>query len=262
MLKALTDDVTWIAETTDADDYLIHTSVYLVETDAGYLLIDTGSFSHQDPIKEQIDDATGGEGINGIFVFKGHTPHTANVREFKDQWPDAELIFPGAEPDVEGFPSPATGYSPPRGDVLILGREFALTDAPLLDIQHTVWLFDRESSIYFTADGFCSYAARGREDRISSEIGEGIQFDQIHDFYIDILPWTRYVDPQKITEALKGLLQTHEPTIIAPSHGSPIDEDDIPDYLSKFKESMEARNLQYSPPPYGDYGSNEGVVTE
>ena len=89
---SLTADVEWIHECYDLGGRHEHVSVYLIRTDLGNIVVDSGSFYHRDSIRERISEATGGEGIRALILSHSDFPHSANIGAFRRQWGDFEIV--------------------------------------------------------------------------------------------------------------------------------------------------------------------------
>ena len=241
---ALTDDVFWIAEAFPLPDGRYeHVSVYLVRTDDGFIVIDSGSFHHRDSIRDRITRATEGEGIRAMILSHSDYPHSGNIEDFRQLWGDFEIIASCGDAAIQGLP-----YATPStmgGSLDVLGRTFRFIDPPLADRSHTSWIYDTESRVMFAADGFGIYHGAGQTEWTSRDYEDGIPEDAIHDFHRDTIVWLRYVDPPVLSETLERMLEEHPTSWIAPIHGAPIAAEHQADYMDKLERSVTAISEGY-----------------
>lgn len=243
MITELTPDVTWIHECYPIDDGRhVHSSVYTIEHDGQHILVDTGDLPNQETMLSQIETATGG-GVDAMFISKSHMPHSANVIEFAERWPDVELVFPGGIPNVHGFPE-ITQW-PHHSTETLLGRTFSTTRGPLLDLPHTTWLYDHASGVFFTVDGFCYYHQAGDCAGLAGDVP--VRFRDVRDVTAAILYWLRYVDPDRVIDALDETLAAFDADWIAPCHGNPIPRDEIPAVTETVGEAIRDIAASYEP---------------
>lgn len=236
MITQLTQDIDWIHECHDVDGRHIHSSTYVIHAAEGDLLVDTGDLHYQDQVLLQIDQVTDGSGIDGLFVSKSHLPHAANVSAISDRWPEVEVVFPGGIHNVHGFP--AVTQWPHQGTNEWFGREFETTRGPLIDLDHTTWLFDRDARVFFTIDGCCSYHADHECDLLSNERSRPFELSDIQDFYRDILVWLQYSNPDKVLAGMDAVFKNKDIDYVAPGHGNPIYRDDLSSYMDILDEAI------------------------
>jgi len=236
MIQTLTDDVYWIHECLTVDNRHIHSSSYLIEHDDNYLMIDTGDHHHRDAIMSQIDDVVGDAGIDAVFVSKSHIPHSANVATFKERWSEMDIIFAGGIPEVHGFPE--ITHWPHHGTEHLNGRTLSTLQGPVIDVDHTTWLFDHASGVLFSVDAFCHFHEPDMCSALSGSFPDGIPLSNISDFNQEMMVWMKYVDPELLNEAIDEVFEEFDVEIIAPVHGNPIVSQDIDPYLERYKASI------------------------
>lgn len=246
----LTPDVQWINECYDLGEKHEHVSVYLIEHDDDYILIDSGSFHHREEITQRLAAATGGDGIDALVLSHSDYPHSANISSFQSRWDDVELIASSGAPATQGLPEARKceiGES-----MTIRGRTFSFIDPPLADRSHTTWIYDHESAVLFAADGFGNHHVPPECDSLSSEFEGGIDSEDIYTFHSETLVWLRYVDPDRLREVLESMLAEYDPSYVAPIHGNPIAADDLDTYLDRLIDSAERIAAEYE---IGDLGT-------
>jgi flavorubredoxin len=246
MTVELTPDVQWINECYAHNDHHEHVSVYLIESESGYILIDSGSFYHREAIATAIEAETKGEGLDALILSHSDYPHSGNVSNFRSEWGDVELIASSAAPEVQGL-STATQCEV-GGGMEILGRNFHFIDPPLADRSHTTWIYEADSKILFTADGMGSYHELGQCDAISSDLADGIDPVDIREFHEETLVWLRYVEPEKLRAAVESVLDQFEVSFIAPAHGTPITADDLEEYVDNLIDAAAMISAEYTVP--------------
>lgn len=128
----------------------------------------------------------------------------------------------------------------------VLGRKFSLIDPPLADRSHTSWIFDHKSGTLFTADGMGNYHTPEQCQRTYAGLEDGIRFEDIYGFHRDSLVWLRYVDPKKLGGKLRTILDQHQPSLLAPIHGNPIERNHLDEYMNKLIRSVEKISGNYT----------------
>jgi flavorubredoxin len=225
----VTQDVEWIHECYDLGERHEHVSVYLIRTDEGNIVVDSGSFYHRDSIHRRITEATQGEGIRALILSHSDYPHSANIGAFRREWGDFEIVASCGDPGIQGLP-----YARPSsiGETLeVLGRPFTFLDPPLADRSHTTWIYDRPSRVMFVADGFGNYHDPGQCHLLSPALPEEGRSEGIGDFHRETLTWLRYVDPDLMSRVLRRLFTEQPVSFVAPIHGNPIAAADLEHYL-------------------------------
>lgn len=246
----LTSDVQWINECYDLGENHEHVSVYLIEHDDKHILIDSGSFHHREEITRRLAAATDGEGIDALVLSHSDYPHSANISTFKSQWDDVELIASSGAPELQGLPEARKceiGES-----MTICDRTFSFIDPPLADRSHTTWIYDHASKVLFAADGFGNHHSPSECHLLSHEFEEGIDSEDIYTFHRETLVWLRYVDPDRLREALESMLSEYDPSYVAPIHGNPIAAENLDIYLTRLIDSAERIATEYN---IGDLGT-------
>ena len=250
MTRTITPDVHWLSICHPEDGHHEHVSVYLIETEAGNILVDSGSFHHEAELKATIDEATDGAGIDAIILSHSDYPHSANVSSFRSEWDDVELIASSGSPEIQGLSDARRCII---GDELnVLGRTFAFIDPPLADRSHTTWIYDTDSGVLFTADGFGNYHDPGACESLSTDFPNNIPSEQVYEFHRDNLVWLRYVDPVKLRTAIDEIFDAYVIAAVAPIHGNPICRADISDYLDRLYTAASRIASEYEVPTEGN----------
>jgi flavorubredoxin len=233
----LRDGIHWIAECSEVNEKHMHTAVYLLETPSGNILIDTGSHTHQAPLQQTIESVVGSDGVDAIVISHPDLPHSGNVSHFQEIWDGPEIVSSVATPPVVGLPDRTRATIGSETDVL--GRRITFADPPLADIVFSTWPFDHEANVLFSIDGFGTYHEPGECTRIIDTQSSLPTVDEIKEYHAETFRWLEFVDPEKITQALQQTFTSFEASYVAPTHGSPIVADQLPDYLDRLTDAVE-----------------------
>jgi flavorubredoxin len=254
MTVQLTDEVYWLNPATEVrDGKRVHNSSYLLtNSDGGNIIFDTGAYVDTDELTSEVDRLTDGEGVSAIFLTHQDLPHSANLFEFFEE--GTEIISTASKPNHQGLV--------PWGDGMrktALGKEMQIENRaiqtiapPILDRPNSAWAYDTESEVFITADGFGHYHKAGQTDLLSNEIEGGITVEDIQGYQQDNLTWMRFMDAEKLTAALRSLLEEHDPKWVAPIHGNPIARENFDRYLDRFEESVDNIYQEYKNPRTGN----------
>ena len=159
------------------------------------------------------------------------------MESLRDRYADLDVILSSSRPNIVGLQEVIK--SDIGGDMLIDDRRFSFLYPPLADIASSTWIFDHDSEVLFTADGFGSLLDDVGESELTyDETKENITAENIRRYHEDELIWLKYVDPDKIRHHVEEILREYDPSWLAPTHGHPIPSDDIEDYLDKLSEGM------------------------
>lgn len=246
MTIELTRDLRWINEFFPHDGRHEHVSVYLLENGGRPILIDSGSFYHRAAIRDRLEAATDGDGIDAIVLSHSDYPHAGNVDEFRAEWGDVELVASSGSPEIQGLADARRCTI--GGSLDVLGRRFSFIDPPLADRSHTTWIYDHESGALFTADGFGSYHEPGTCEYTAPDFDDGVSTDAIYEFHRNNLVWLRYVDPPKLRDALEAIFDEYAVSWVAPIHGHPIRGDDLDRHLDRLIDATGRIAAEYDVP--------------
>lgn len=250
MIRELTQGVYWIHPYIEHEDRYVHNSAYLIRNDGGNILIDTGSFLDREEARAEIRSTVGDDGVDVILLTHPDLPHTGNLWDYVEHLGASEVMSAAAVADAQGLLPWGEGL---RKIVIgkqmdIRGRRISATEALLADRFNSAWLYDHETGVYFTADGFGHYHFEGEHSLTSKELSDDIPSENIQTYHQNKLPWLRFVDPDPFTDALDDLLDRFDPRWIAPVHGNPIHADDREEYIRRFNSSVRAIVEEHSEP--------------
>jgi len=249
MINELIDGVHWLRHCHELEDGRhIHNSCYLVETDEGNVLIDTGAYTDTEKITNEITSVTDGEGVSSVVITHTDLPHAGSVRDFIDIW-DAELVSGTSEPTDFGFPE--WGHGLRRcvigTDMEIDGRTFHIVEPPLGDKNPlTTWIYDSETKVLFTADGYGNFHYSGECNLLFDELREGGSVENIKEMHRAKLPWIRYLDPELFRDALESHIAEYDPSYIASVHGNPIPGNEVATYVDRLVRAVDKCSSKYT----------------
>lgn len=233
MITELTDSTTWIHACHEVEpDVHVHSSVYLLEEDDRYFLVDTGDTFHREALLNDVDRVVGDGNLDTLFLSQSHLPHSANVGDLEDRYPGLDMLCPGGVPDLHGVRHDQVW--PAQGTAELNGRKFSTTPGPLMDVSHTTWLYDHGSGIFFTIDGFCTYHAPGECDALAADLEAWPHEKLIELFYRDMFRWIQFADHDALVAGVEAITEEFDFNYIAPSHGNPIGRAEIGAYLDSF----------------------------
>lgn len=245
MAVQLSSDIWWINQCYEEHGVHEHVSVYLIQEGDQYILIDSGSYYHEEQIETVIEEITNDDGLDALILSHSDYPHSGNIQTFMEKWGNIELVASSGAPEAQGLPSTATKCEI-GGSLEILGRQFSFFDPPLADRSHTTWIYDHGSNVLFTADGFGSHHVPSDCQEISETLDEGIDIKDIYTYHRDTLVWLRYVEPEKLETALRTILDEREIAYVAPVHGHPIAGDDIDRYMDRLMQAVQRITDEYT----------------
>lgn len=199
-----------------------HISPYVLEGPDGSVVVEAGSLEHQAEIVSRIEALVGEDGIDAAILSHYDLPHVANAREFHRRWEfDLYTSFSGtsANPETLGM-GPSTGCMHEETRE-ICGRTFTFPWPPLVDAAHTMWVYDHDAKAMFTGD-MGHYHDPDACRRVVDDPAKMVSVEEIRSYNEDALPFTKYLDPAKMGDALAELRERYDVEIWAPVHGNPI----------------------------------------
>ena len=230
-MTELIPNVHWLSECFELPDKHLHISVYLLENEDGYVLVDTGSHIYSDEIIAAVRSVIGDAPLETIVVSHADLPHSGNIEPLKEEWDDPEVVAASATPEVVGLPE--TRRCTFDEKMLVGGREFTFFDPPLADVVFTSWPYDHETGTLFTADGFGTYHEPSTCEELWTPTTPGLGRENLESYHETTFRWLEYVDPDLLIGALEEMLDNHDISLIAPSHGNPIRAEHVDEYFEQ-----------------------------
>lgn len=234
--------VFWIGSCYDMGRKHHHISVYLLEREGNYLLIDSGPVINQTALIDEITRVTNGAGIDALVLTHQDLPHTGNVRAFRDEWEfDLYASFTGSSfsPRTLGM---GDAIQCTAGEIIDFhGRDIEVTSPspPLSDAGHEISLYDVDSESFFVADGFGHYHGQADCTTVWHSASMHVSVEDIAEYHLDSLPWIRFVDSEAVAAKIKQLTDSYTIQCLAPVHGNPIvGMESVALYLRRFDEAM------------------------
>jgi flavorubredoxin len=237
MRRRLHEDVHWITNCFESSVEHLHLSLYLIENDDEYVLVDTGSHYFEEAVHEEIYEVTGEDFVDSIIISHPDLAHTGNFGNIIERSDDVNWYSASSAPELVGLAGATTVEM--GGSMEISGRTLEFAEGPLADLLHTIWVYDPESGTLFTADGFCTYHNDGQCRQTSAELEDGFDAAQVDRYTRETFKWLKYVEPETLRDALTTVLETYDVSYIAPIHGHPIASDDVDAYVDAFMASVE-----------------------
>ena len=232
----LSDDVLWLYKRFEIDGLLLHHSQYLVEADDGFVLIDAGE-GHEEEMNQVLNSGTGGDDLDTLLLTHSILPHTGNVESIREKWEDVVVVSAANVPELAGVFDAEPKLL--NSSTEIEGETFSFLDPLLTDVVASNWIYHHRSKILFTAEGVGHYHAPSQSSLTSDSMENGIEYEHIHKFNQDKLPYVHYLDPEKLRAGFDAVLEEFDVEYIAPIHGNPVASDDIDEYIDNILRSVE-----------------------
>jgi hypothetical protein len=233
----------------------VHNSCYLVLGDEKALLYDTSDpLAWRAGLERELERLLDGRPLDYIVPSHQEMPHSGNVRRLVAKYPaarvvgdvrDYHVLFPD---EVDRF------FAAEPGTRLDLGGEtFELLPAIIKDLPTTQWGHAEHAQVLFSADGlaFSHHPPHPDDDRpvhaphecglLASELDFVPGPDQIVWITRAALYWARFIPIDYHGAAFQQLLRDHPTRIVAPAHGSVVDDMELVSVI------WEALRLAYDP---------------
>lgn len=223
-----------------------HFGIFVVRSQAGIYLVDTGHPAMWEELDRQLDDFLEGKPIDYIFPTHPEVPHAGLLGEWLRKYPKSVVVG-----DVRDyhlfFPDEARAgrfLDFREGEALDLGdRHLVFYPAIWRDMPTSLWAYDTKSEVLYSSDafGFLHPHSAGQCDLLMSEQPlPNLELAQF--FNTAALHWTQYTDVPATYADIDEIISRTKPKMIAPAHGALID--DVEAVVPFFKESMRS----YQPP--------------
>lgn len=201
-----------------------------------------------------LDELLGGRTLDYVFPTHPEMPHAGNLGRLLTKYPEALAVG-----DMRDFhlyyPAFVDRFVEHRaGDALELGDDmrFEVVEAIIKDLPNTLWGYEPSRRILFVADGFAylhhpelgegdhgPYHLPGECYRTVLELGQLPTLQAAMWFTGFSLYWSRYTNnSEEIFRRVRSLLDSHPSELLAPAHGSVID--DVPGMLPLMAEAHRA----------------------
>lgn len=231
MATEILDGVYWINKCRTVNDQHLHVSVYLIEENNRYILIDAGAYD-ENTIVEEVNSLTDGEGVDTVLFTHTSLPHTGKASEFHER--DANIITSTSLPAEMGMKYGEEWLIDEQPE--IHGREFAFLKPIYSDHIFSQWIFDKKQSILFPSETFGNYHSYEH----CGAVWDGPEFEiaeeDINRYCRDRLSGMQYIIPERLESTLTSKLDEFDIEYIAPSHGNPIAAKHIDEFVARFVE--------------------------
>ena len=209
----------------------IHNAVvcYLLQGEKS-LLFDTCSPIVGDHVVAEVERCLDGDPLDYVVLSHGEAPHSGNLGALRRAFPEATLVASDhASPEHAMFEWDAVTLVEP-GDVIDLGGlEAEIVEALVPDTAMSLWLFERTRRALFTVDWLGAVHTEHECALTASELSppSTITAERLYENQSFILPWMRYMQPERIEAVVEHVIDRFDPAYLAPAHGIPIDEDPV-----------------------------------
>lgn len=201
------------------------------------LLYDTLTPAAEDTVLDTLDEIV--DELDYLVISHPEANHAGNAHAILDEHPEATLVAParGSQHELHGMADLGDDLRlVSHGEELDLGsRTIRFVEEMFFDHAMTIWMFEPDQRILFTSD-FMGFDHMGGEClAFAEELDRDLTEDQLRRFNGYAFTWFRFVDPETTDREIDHLIETYDPSIIAPAHGNVIRED-ATSYLAKMKD--------------------------
>ena len=220
-------------------DRLVHVcnNAYLIVGDET-LLYDTVSPGAREQLMDGLDEVLGERDLDYIVPSHPEAPHAGNANALLRRYPDATLLS-SAYGRGEELYYLDQGRHVEAGETLDLGGytvEFLRAAFP--DTAFHIWLKEHTSNTLFTAYWMGAPHVDGECLLFSDELDSPLSPAQILEFQARALRWLQYCDPEPVFDTIDDLIETHDPDIVCPAHGT-VYREDATGYMERMKTVVE-----------------------
>ncbi|MCW2778605.1 MAG: hypothetical protein JWN17_2330 [Frankiales bacterium] len=244
--RELSSGVWWIGSCLESSAFAepvhFHTSAYLIVGADKTLLFDTGPSGAWDKVAADLTEVLQGRPLDYVVPSHPEIPHAGSLDRVLTRYPEAQVLgdlrdyhlyFPDFTDRMTHVPS---GTEVDLGG----GHVFVLLEALIKDLPSTTWGYERSQRVLFPVDAL-GYGhlpqpsrdvdeplhRRGECALLASELDAPPDLDLATHLTKSSLFWSRYVHIEPYFARLEALLERCPTTLIAPAHGSVVDDLDV-----------------------------------
>lgn len=242
--REIAADIFWLGGClgVELDGQVVHgySSVYLVRGPGRSLLVDPGHPMDWTAISGGLDRLLGGRPLDYVFPTHPEMPHAGNLGRLLTKYPAAIALGDMRDYHLY-YPAFVDRFEDRRaGTRLNLGGDlrFELVEGIIKDLPATLWGYEHSRRVLFVSDGFAylhrpdlgegehgPYHLPGECYRKVSELDRPPSVDNARWFTGFSLYWSRFTDNSaEVFGRVRSLLATHPAELVAPAHGSVIDD--------------------------------------
>ena len=219
-----------------------HTSAYLIVGTERTLLFDTAPPGAWEVVERDLKRILDGRRLDFVVPSHPEIPHAGCLTRILDTYPEAEVLG-----DLRDYHMYFPDYvdrmrSIPHETEIDLGGgyRFTLLDAIIEDLPTSVWGYESRQQVLFPVDALGYGHLPQREDLpdeplhrpgecalLSSELTRPPALDLATHLTQSSLYWSRFVDITPQMERFDALLERYPTKLIAPAHGSVVDDLDV-----------------------------------
>jgi flavorubredoxin len=219
----------------------MHDAAFVIRTEAGAVVIDTGSHYNRSNLRERVETADAA----AVIMSKAHLPHAANVHALQSEY-DLTIITSGKATEILGLSEAEVGTV--GATMTVAGDRFTFVKPPLKDIPHSAWIYAHDQRTLFSADGFGCYHRPGDCERLAGDFADGLSSERLAEYHRDTLVWLRYADADAVNNEIDALFEEQDIECVAPNHGHPILGEELPGYRERMRSVIRTLCKEFEPP--------------
>lgn len=213
-------------------------NAFLLE-DESTLLFETLSPINTEAVVGWLRDRLDDRPLDYLVVSHTEAPHAGNADAILRAFPEATLVGSGHGSAHDMYHLEEAMLVDP-GDTIDLGqRVVEFHPGYFGDTPRTIWMTERTTGAFFTADWFGIPHVSPECGKFVDQLATDVSVERLKLFHQTVIPWMRYAETAKVEPVVDHVIETLDPSIIAPTHGLIIRENPRK-YLEFTKEMLEA----------------------
>lgn len=202
------------------------------------LLFETLSPANREGIVEALKELLDGRSLDHVVVSHTEAPHGGNATAILEAFPEATLVGSAHGRHHEMYHM-EDAMPVEIGDKIDLGDGYAVEfyEAVFADTPMSIWMVEQKTDTLFTVDFFGIPHMEGECVKFIDEIENGITVDRLAAFHLPAFQWLRFADRKRTDDMIDYIMETYNPSIVAPTHGLIVREDPS-QYTEEFKQMI------------------------
>lgn len=245
MIRNVTADLYQIGACVEGERGHEAVRVYVLQNEGHPIIIDCGSQLHRTEIMAELDEVLGGTAPTYVFLTHSELPHSGNLQQIVDRWPDIQVIISSMMIKyielAPILPLDQILTVDPGTSLELAGRKLQFINALLKDQPATHWIYDVRTGTLFTGDAFGYYHSAGACEQFGDD---AITDEGLRDYHRDTFRYLRWVVPEKINKAFDQMFAHYDMQVLAPTHGNAI-QGDIAAHLDRMKKTLTTVSNEY-----------------
>lgn len=215
-------------------------NVFILE-DEKSLLFDTLSPASTEKILAELDRILDGEDLDYLVVSHPDVPHAGNTPPILEAHPTATLVAPAYGTGHQLYHLDDAMHVA-EGDAIDLGTfTVRFHEATFLDAALHLWMTEEQTETLFPVD-WLGFPHTGSEClSFVNEYHHDLDESRLIEFHGRVLFWLQYVNVEKTNREIDRLIEQFAPKMIAPAHGTVIQEN-AGTYMERMKSVVEEIN--------------------